>query len=64
MVHREQCVDFALQEPDVCVCVGAAGGRRQPHIRTTIPTSVQYRATDHFRQQLRPHLYEQGHQGV
>lgn len=76
MVHQEHSVDFALQELDVWM--GAAGWeqlegwvggggvikRLQPHIRTTIPPSVQYRATDHFRQQLRSHLHEQGHQGV
>lgn len=38
--------------------------RLQPHIRTTTPPSVQYRASDHFRQQLRPHIHEQGYQGV
>lgn len=26
MVHREQCVDFALQEPDVCVWEQLEGG--------------------------------------
>lgn len=42
MVHREQCVDFALQEPDVCVCVCGSSWREAsaphqnnyPHIRS------------------------------